>query len=109
MTMEKMKIWLESSGLQFRYHHWESKPPLPFGVFLFPNAEHLKADGHVYYSQEEVRVEIYTKIKSPHVEQKIENLLDVAEIYYEKSEEYIESEKMYQISYEFEMEVLKNA
>lgn len=109
MTMEKLKIWLESSGLPFRYHHWESKPPLPFGVFLFENPAHFKADGHVYYSQEVVRVEVYTKIKSPQIEQKFENLLDTVEIYYEKNEEYVESEKMYQISYVFEMEVLNNA
>ena len=107
--MEELEISLESSGLPFRYHHWESKPPLPFGVFLFPNSDHFKADGYVFFSQEIVRVEIYTTIKSSQIEQKIESLLDTAEIFYERNEEYIESEKMYQISYEFELEVLNNA
>ena len=50
-------------------------------------------------------MELYTDEKSPDIEQKLEDVLDAHEICYEKSETWIESEKLYEVLYSFETEV----
>lgn len=100
MTEKELKNLLEISGIPFRYNHWNSKQPLPFGVYYFPSTDNLAADGIVYNSVQNCIVELYTKDKSPQTEKALENVLTGAEIYFEKTEVYINAEKMYQISYE---------
>ena len=105
MTNKEIEIMLSSSGIPFCYHHWEKEyvPNLPYGCFLFPNSHNFQADGVVYHTANVVQIELYTKLKSPQIEAQFEAVLDEAELYYEKSESYIESEKMYQIIYEMEI------
>ena len=52
-----------------------------------------------------VHIELYTDEKSPATEQMLEDVLDAHEIFYEKSEIWIESEKLYEVLYTFELEV----
>ena len=47
----------------------------------------------------------YTDYKDLSAEQKVEAVLDEHGIFYEKSETWIESEKLYEVLYSFEMEV----
>ena len=53
----------------------------------------------------EVHIELYTDCKDLSAEQKVEAVLDKQGIFYEKSEVWIESEKLYEVLYSFEMEV----
>ena len=43
---------------------------------------------------------MYTDYKDPDMEANIEEVLTVHELYYEKSEVWIETEKMYEVLYE---------
>lgn len=52
-----------------------------------------------------MNIELYTDVKDFSVEQKVEAVLDAHGIFYEKSEVWIESEKLYEVLYTFEMEV----
>ena len=52
-------------------------------------------------------MELYTDIKDLSVEQRVEVVLDEHGIFYEKSETWIGSEKLYEVLYRFEMEGLK--
>lgn len=52
----------------------------------------------------EVHIELYTDLKDLSVEQKIESVLDSHGIFYDRLETWIESEKMYEVLYSFEME-----
>jgi len=45
-------------------------------------------------------VELYSKTKDPTSEALIEGLFDANEIYWDKTETYIESEGLYQVLYE---------
>ena len=65
-------------------------------------------DGKVYFKANEVHIEIYMDYKSPDIEEKIEAVLDEYGIFYNKSEVFIESEKLYEVLYIFEMEVKTN-
>lgn len=46
------------------------------------------------------RIEVYTDYKDPDMEATIEEVLTAHELYYEKSEVWIETEKMYEVLYE---------
>lgn len=72
---------------------------------LLPNSNNFGADGMVYLKIDEVHIELYTDCKDLSAEQKTETVLDKYGIFYEKSEVWIESEKLYEVLYKFEMEV----
>lgn len=59
----------------------------------------------MYFKASEVNIELYTDYKDLSAEQKVEAVLDGHGIFYEKSEVWIESEKLYEVLYSFETEV----
>ena len=105
--MEKIVKILEETGLPFAYDHFAEgeSPDPPFICYLVPNSDNFAADGKVYYKINELHIELYTDCKDLSAEQKLEDALDANGIYYEKSEVWIESEKLYEVLYTFEMEV----
>ena len=50
-----------------------------------------------------MRIVIYTDSKDLSVERKVEMVLDEAGIFYNKSEVWIQSEKLYEVLYSFEV------
>lgn len=61
--------------------------------------------GKVYVKINEFHIELYTDCKNPALENSVEAVLDNHSIFYNKSEVWIESEKLYEVLYTFEMEV----
>ena len=47
-----------------------------------------------------MNVELYTDKKSPKLEKKLQNIFADHEVHWEKSETYIDSERMYEVLYE---------
>ena len=105
--MEKLIEIMNKTGLPFAYDHFAEgeSPNPPFICYLVPNSDNFAADGKVYYKINELHIELYTDCKDLSAEQKLEDVLDAYSIYYEKSEVWIESEKLYEVLYTFEMEV----
>lgn len=103
MTLTELTDLLKSTGIPVTYYAWPENqaPQLPFICYLTPGSNNFAADGLVYYPVTQVNVELYTKIKSPETEAKVEEAL--ASIFWDKSETYIDSEKCYQIVYEIEV------
>lgn len=101
--MKTLMTIIEEIGLPFAYSHFAEgeSPNPPFMVYLFPKNKHFGADGYVYYKNTEVDLEVYTDKKDLELEGKIEEILDREKIYYEKSETWIESERLYEVLYEF--------
>jgi len=91
---------LKSTGLPVAYHHFTSPPTPPYIVYLFSYSSNFGADNRVYSKQSNYQVELYTTEKDPVSEKLIEDLFDEHDIYWEKSETYIESEGLYQVLYE---------
>ena len=58
----------------------------------------------VYFKIHEVRIELYTDFKDLKTEQKVEAVLDAYGIFYNKTETWIDSEKLYEVLYSFELE-----
>lgn len=105
MTLEELRAILKASGLPAAYRAFRenSAPPLPFICYQETGSDNTGADGIVWFSARQVDVELYTAYKDPEAEQKVEAALTAAGIYYDKYETYIDSEKMYQITYEIEV------
>lgn len=105
--MEAITAILEQIGLPFAYDHFAEgeSPDPPFICYLIPNSDSFSADGRVYYKINEIHIELYTDCKDLSAEQKVEAVLDEHSIFYEKTEVWIESEKLYEVLYTFEMEV----
>jgi len=91
---------LKSTGLPVAYHHFTSPPSPPYIVYLFAYSSNFGADNKVHSQADNYQVELYTKTKDPAAEALIEGLFDANEIYWDKTETYIESEGLYQILYE---------
>lgn len=105
--MEELLQILNETQISFAYHHFAEgeSPELPFICYLLPGSNNFSADGKVYYKINEVHIELYTDLKDLAVEQQLEDVLDEHGIFYNKSETWIESEKLYEVLYTFEMEV----
>jgi hypothetical protein len=58
------------------------------------------ADNVVWQKVDELNIELYTDKKDPDIESKIESILTAHELPYEKSEVWIEDEKMYEVLYQ---------
>lgn len=80
-------------------------PEPPFITYLLPGSDNFSADGQVYFKITEVHIELYTDEKNPEVEEQVEAVLDQHGIFYDKTEVWIDSEKLYEVLYSFEMEV----
>ena len=105
--MEELLQILSVTQIPFAYHHFAEgeSPEPPFICYLLPGSNNFSADGKVYYKINEVHIELYTDLKDLAVEQQLEDVLDEHGIFYNKSETWIESEKLYEVLYTFEMEV----
>ena len=91
---------LKTTGLPVAYHHFTSPPSPPYVVYLFSYSSNFGADNKVHSQADNYQVELYTKTKDPTSEALIEGLLDAHEIYWDKTETYIDSEGLYQVLYE---------
>lgn len=105
MTYENVIEMLEEAGLPLAYDHFAEgeSPEPPFLVFLFPGTDNVFADDTVYQKIDELNIELYTDKKDPETENLIEDILIAHELPYEKSEVWIESEKMYEVLYQTQM------
>lgn len=105
MTMEELVAMLQKTGIPFAYDHFAEgeSPEPPFICYLLPGSNNFAADGRVYYKINQVRIELYTDSKDLAVERKVEMVLDESGIFYNKSEVWIQSEKLYEVLYSFEV------
>ena len=104
--MDKLLEIIKAMGIPFAYDHFaegEAVDP-PFICYLLPESDNFAADGKVYFKANEVHIELYTDTKDLSVEQKVEAVLDEHGIYYDRSEVWIESEKLYEVLFIFDME-----
>ncbi len=104
--MEKLLSVLDSIGIPYAYDHFAEgeSPNPPFLCYLLPGSSNFSADGKVYHRVSEVRLELYTDYKDLASEQKVEDALDAAGLFYNKTETWIDSEKLYEVLYSFDME-----
>ena len=105
--MDELLTILSEIGIVFAYDHFAEgeSPPPPFICYLLPSSDNFAADGKVYFKKNNVHIELYTDIKDISCENQVEAVLDTHGIFYDKSEVWIESERLYETMYSFQMEV----
>ena len=103
--MKELVAIIQKMNIPFAYDHFAEgeSPEPPFICYLLPGSDNFAADGKVYYKMNEVRIEVYTDSKDLSVEKSVEDVLDEAGIFYNKSEVWIQSEKLYEVLYSFEI------
>ena len=103
MTLEELGARLEGTGMPVTYLAWPEgeAPELPFVCYRSTGTDTLPADGGVYYQWDNARVELYTRLKDPAAEQKVETAL--SGIHWTKDETYIDSEGCFLIVYEIDV------
>ena len=108
--MEELVQIIQEMQIPFVYDHFAEgeSPEPPFICYLIPGSDNFAADGRVYFKLNEVRIEMYTDFKDISLESRVEDVLDRHEIFYNKSETWIQSEKLYEVMYSFDMEGLNN-
>lgn len=105
MDFEKVVNMISEMELPFAYHHFAEgeSPDPPFIVYLSPGSHNFGADGKVYFKAKELDIELYTEIKNPVLEERLEDILDAHGLFYDKTESFIETENLYEVLYELEV------
>ena len=105
--MDKIINILDEIGIPFAYSHFAEgeSPEPPFMCYLLPTSDNFSADGRVYHKLSSVHFEVYTDKKDRALENRVEDVFDKNNIFYNKSEVWINSEKLYEVIYSFELEV----
>ena len=104
--MDKLLELMAEIDIPSAYDHFAEgeSPDPPFITYLLPGSDNFAADGKVFFRITEVHIELYTDEKNPEVEALVETVLDAHGIFYDKTEVWINSEKLYEVLYSFETE-----
>ena len=103
MTLEELKTLLAGTGIPVSF----SSVPLdqdsarPYICYFQDADRNFAADGVVYYSRKVVVVRLYTDTRDFVSEGKVETAL--SGMYYSKDIEFIDAEKIYEITYTIEV------
>ncbi|PWM29656.1 MAG: hypothetical protein DBX48_00615 [Limosilactobacillus fermentum] len=100
--MQDLVSGLKEMEFQVAYSHFAEGevPKCPYIVVQGMGSDNFSADGIVYHEVEDTNIELYCDKKDLEVEKKISDFLTENKIYYEKTETYIESEKLIQVVFE---------
>ena len=99
----------EAVGGPFAYYQFAedpdgaNAPSLPFVVYYYPASDDMMADDHNYAKVRELIIELYTENKDFDAEVALEAVLASNDIPYRKAEAYVDSERMFQITYDTEV------
>lgn len=105
MTYDEIAAMVESIGLPYAYYEFpdDTEQEPPFVCFLFPESDNVFADNSNYVDVRSLVIELYTSEKDFDRERTIEDVLKANNLTYQRSEAYIDGEKMFQITYEMEV------
>lgn len=85
------------------YDHAPVGTVLPFGIIHSEQPENFAADNLVYCEKWNFRFDLYTAEKDLKLEAEIKKLLNDNGIAWTKTEQYIDSEQVWEVEFEFEV------
>lgn len=103
MTLTEVKTMLNELDIDVKYRYSKKKLATPFITYYRSGSNPFHADGVTYYSATSITIELYVDDIDIELEEKLESLLKENNLAWEKNEEWIASENMYQITYEIEV------
>lgn len=103
MTFAELVAILEPTGFPWTYHHWDTPPPPPYGVYLSVRDNPFFADNRTYTFCAGIRLEVYSLERDTSLDDKVRAALDAAEIPYDTDYTFLESEGLYESIFEIEV------
>lgn len=103
--IDKLGSILSEIGIPIRYREFKTAPSLPYAVFLISDRRDLAADNRNYFKTYVIELEVYTDNDAFDFElqEKVEEVLEKHELYYQSLVSDIEEHRMYQMFYTFEI------
>lgn len=107
MTYKEVAAMIREVGVPYAYYQFTeaTAKPCPFIVFYYPGRDDFIADDRNYTPVTRLIMELYTDDKDFALEAAAEAVWTSHGLVFYKSENYIDSEKMYQIVYETEITI----
>ena len=105
MTYKEIAEMISSVGVPYAYYQFPEDTPQtpPFICFFYSNSDDVFGDDTNYQTILQLNIELYTNVKNFTLESSIEDVLKQNGLTYYKEENYLDSEKLYQIAYEMEV------
>ena len=94
-------------NIPFTYYSFPEKkaPMLPYITFDYPQSRNIASDDSVYQRVDSLVIELYTRNKDFALEENVESFFKSYKLVWDKTEEYIDSEDMFVMTYETEIYV----
>lgn len=105
MTLQQVNLMVESMGLPYSYYEFPegtAQAP-PFICFFYGPSDDLYADNSNYQGIRQLNIELYTRNKDFALEKTIEDILNLNGLTFYREENFIDTEKIWQIAYEMEV------
>lgn len=111
MTYKEVAAMIKSIGLPFSYHEFkeDTAVPPPFVCYSYPQSDDVQADNSNYQRIEQLQIDLYSDDKDFDNEAAIEAVLFDNGLTWEKLESYIDSERMYMVTYQTEVIITQEA
>ena len=105
MTYKEIATMIESIGLPYAYYQFPNgtDQACPFICFFLDSSNDFAADNTNYQKIRSLNIELYTDNKDFTLEQTVEDILSGSGLVYYREETYLDSERMFMVSYETEI------
>ncbi len=94
---------LTETGLPVARNAFLKAQAPPYIVYVFSHSDNFAADSKVYLKRDNYQIELYTEKKDIALEEKLEGIFDECGLVYDKTETYLESEKLIEVIYEIQL------
>lgn len=101
MTYKQVAEMVSSIGVPYAYYQFPNNTGIapPFVCFYFNSSNDFAADNTNYQRIRQLSIELYTDNKDFTLEQTVENILNQNGLVYSREETYLDSEKMYMVTF----------
>ena len=101
MTYKQVAEMVSSIGVPYAYYQFPNNTGIapPFVCFYFNRSNDFAADNTNYQRIRPLSLELYTDNKDFTLEQTVENILNQNGLVYSREETYLDSEKMYMVTF----------
>lgn len=101
MTYKQVAEMVSSIGVPYAYYQFPNNTGIapPFVCFYFNSSNDFAADNTNYQRIRQLSLELYTDNKDFALEQTVENILNQNGLVYSREETYLDSERMYMVTF----------
>lgn len=101
MTYRQVATMINSIGIPYAYYQFPdgTGQACPFICFFFSDSNDLAADDTNYQKIRTLNIELYTDNKDFELEETVETVLNSNGLVYDRSESYLDSERMFMVVY----------